>query len=522
MIYNVRSHDRVKHMQIECLRSHISSGGKVFPIYIGFASAAQISSIAVAPAFTTNTDHQQIAANISAEPVRDWQRPINHERVDQIAHAFNNSGGLMPNPVLLAKNAFASGISISPKQIPNTSYDTGTFIVDVPEGAQDSASRPLWILDGQHRIAGLSKSAQSQDPVPIVLLLDDGSNSYSSPLLASLFAQVTTAATKLDELHNEWLTYAFDLGKYSIENTTSSAAKLAFESVVDICRTPSFRGTSNPFFNNVQFNEHRPAAPTYGGFTFKCNKLADLITRHYYNLPLQHHKHLNPAELASELSHAYLALHQTVGNQESSVFFGKAQKQQTIMQEAFLLGVLARALAHGPTADYRALLQDLKFQNTNWDFSWVRTLSGPPNTVSKKIARAVLEDALVTGTLPESSGTLADYLKGNGAAVVLTFSQLTPAKRPARHGREEYKMTRGAVGSHNAGTATHVKATEQTSNVGDFAIVDAKTAGRHLHYKEMAGKGLVLSEKYSRPLEIIVIMDHYGDLSSESELQINW
>ncbi|GDY76152.1 hypothetical protein SAV31267_056370 [Streptomyces avermitilis] len=496
--------------------------GKVFPIYIGFASAADISNIAIAPAFTRQTDHQQIAANITAQPVRDWQRPINYDRVDQIAEVFNNSGALMPNPVLLAKNAFTSGISIRPKRIDSTSYSTGTFIVDVPEDVKDPSQKPLWILDGQHRITGLSRSAQSGDPVPVVLLLDDGSNAYSSPLLANLFAQVTTAATKLDELHNEWLTYAFNLGKYATSRNASDAAKRAFETVVELCRTPAFRGEANPFFNNVQFNEHRPASPTFGGFSFKCNALGDLVSRHYYNLPVQHRVHLNPSELAAELSHAYIALHQTVGNHASSVFFGKAQSQQTIMQEAFLVGVLARALTYGSTADYRSLLQELKFQNTNWDFSWVRALSGPANTVSKRIARNVLEDALVRGALPEASGNLADHLKGNGAAVVLTFSRLTPAGRPAKQGKEQYKMLRGATGSHNAGTTTHVKATEQTSNVGDFEILDAKTVGRPLRYKEIEGRGLCLNGEYSNPLEIVVVMKHYGDLSSQSELQINW
>ncbi|WP_330319992.1 hypothetical protein OG927_09770 [Streptomyces clavifer] len=509
-------------MRIECLRSSISSGNKVFPIYIGFASAAEISNIAVAPAFTRQTDHQQIAANITAQPVRDWQRPINHDRVAQIAEVFDDSGAIMPNPVLLAKNAFTSGIEIRPKRIDATSYNTGTYIVEVRDDVKDPTQKPLWILDGQHRITGLSKSAQSGDPVPVVLLLDDGSNAYSSPLLANLFAQVTTAATKLDELHNEWLTYAFDLGKYSPSRNSSDASKRAFETVVELCRTPTFRGESNPFFNNVQFNEHRTASPTFGGFAFKCSALGDLISRHYYNQPVQNRAHLNPSELAAELSHAYIALHQTVGNHATSVFFGKGQSQQAIMQEAFLVGTLARNLAYGSTADYSSLLQDLKFQNTNWDFSWVRTLSGPANTVSKRIARSVLEDALVYGKLPEASGNLADHLKGNGAAVVLTFSELTPAGRPAKQGKEQYKMLRGATGSHNAGTTTHVKVTGQTSNVGDYEILDAKTIGRPLRYKEMEGKGLHLSSNYANPLEIVVVMKHYGDLSSQSELQINW
>src|SRR4051794_10841999 len=132
-------------MKIECLQQHVTSGGKTYPIYIGFASAQDIARVAVAPAFSRNTPNQQIAQNISQQPVRDWQRPLNTDRVSHIADTFDDTGGLMPNPVLLAKNAFASGISITPKMLPNAPYATGTYEIEVADNVSNPMDRPLWI-----------------------------------------------------------------------------------------------------------------------------------------------------------------------------------------------------------------------------------------------------------------------------------------------------------------------------------------------------------------------------------------
>ena len=152
--------------------------------------------------------------------------------------------------------------------------------------AHASGQKALWILDGQHRISGLSQSSQRDNPVPVVLLLDGGAGTYTSPLLASLFAQVTTSATKLDDLHNEWLTFALSLDGYSPTKPKAvSVTKKSFEAVAALCRTPSFQGQGNPFLNQVQFNEHLAVTPTHGGFVYKCTALKDLLDRYYFNQP---------------------------------------------------------------------------------------------------------------------------------------------------------------------------------------------------------------------------------------------
>ncbi|HEY8384222.1 MAG TPA: hypothetical protein VIL09_18935 [Microvirga sp.] len=499
-------------MQIDCMRTEISSGGSTYPIYIGFARAKDIAAVSVAPAFTLTTPHQAIADNISSQPVREWQRPINNERVSEIATAFNDSGRLMPNPVLLAKNAFATGIKIAPKLIHN--IPTGNYIVDIDESATSPDQRPLWILDGQHRITGLSLSAQSDNPVPVVFLLDDPAGSYPSPLLASIFAQVTTAATKLDDLHNEWLTYAFELGRYA----KSDDARKSFASVVELCRRASWNGLSNPFFNQIQFNMHASTSPAHGGFSFTCKELAELILKYYYAQPAQV-KHLTPDLVALEIARAYTALYQSIQNHDSSVFFhSDKKKQHRIMQEAYLASILTRTLHHGSTPEYKQVLQDLRFPTTNWDFSWHVTLSGPANSVSKRIALKVLSDAIVNRKLPANTQNLADYFRGNGAAVVITCSALGPAGRPIRSGRSEYTALRGSTGSHPVAKNPHLRITDTTSNVGEYQVVDAKRAGRQVEYDQMYRRGLLIDNSIPRPLEVIIMMQHYGGLYSQAEV----
>lgn len=505
-------------MKIECLRSHVVSGGHTYPIYIGFAKAEDIAKVAMAPAFTRETPNQQIAENITSQPVKDWQRPIDLERVEGIANTFNNSGGLMPNPVLLSNNAFYQGVKIEPNNV--HSYATNTFTVEIEEDTPPE-QKSLWILDGQHRIFGLSKSAQKDNLVPVVLLLSEKAGAYSSPGLAKIFAQVTTAAKKLDELHNEWLTYAFELERYATHRANSQQTKQAFATVVELCRIPEWNGFINPFFNQVQFNETVSANPSLGGFSFRCNVLSDLLLRSYYSVSAAI-PHRPPAEVAHEIARAYQSLHQVVQHPHASVFFGATEKQQqTIMQEAFLVGVLARMLLHGSTADYVTLFQGLNFHQTNWEFSWTKSLGAQQNAASKKIAVRILDDAISTGALPMGSSNLADHLRGNGASVTLQCSRLSPAGRPAKHGQSEYIAQRGSVGSHNVGATPNIRIIRKTSNVEEVVIHD-KSRPKETYREMLRNSGLTVHDGLSRPLMVQIFMQHYGGLSSEAEVEFNW
>lgn len=510
-------------LTVECLRQEIASGTFLYPVYVGFLPADAIAKVAEAPAFTTGTPHQQIAANVSSQPVRDWQRPLDVDRIDGIADTFDDTGKLMPNPILLGQNAFVNGaIQIQPKSV-GAGQLTGTFEVQINDTMLQPGQRPLWILDGQHRVAGLAKSKQKDNPVPVVFLLDGGSGAYTSPLLASLFAQVTTSATKLDDLHNEWLTYAFELDSYSASRNSAAAEKQSFAAVVELCRTPVFAGQANPFLNAVQFNEHVSWRPVHDGFAYKCTALKNLLFRWYYNQPASA-GHLSPGDLAGQIAMAYSDLWAVIGSQPNTVFFGPAAKQQSIMHDAFLTGVLARLLTGGAQTTWKTLLQSLMFHQSDWDFSWVRSLSGPANTASKKIATDVLTSAMSSGTLPTGSSNIPDHLRGNGATVTLQLSALSTAGRAKKQGRLVQSILRGSTGSLNASQHPHLKVTGQSSNVGKLEVVDATKAGRPVHYSDIQRRGMVLTavKGLPNPLELMFVMTHYGDLTSQADLRVTW
>src|ERR1044071_946478 len=349
--------------KINCLRQTVKSGGNEFPLYIGFLPAKEILQVAEAPSFTHTTEHREIANNILSPPIGNWQRPIDPERVRTISDLFDNTGEFMPNPVLLCENVVNNLKIIAIDQQKATGgIPTNIWEITLPEPAVGS-HKPLWILDGQHRIDGLANSAQSDNVIPVVLLLNEGRNPYSGPLLAKLFAQVTTSAKKLDDLHNEWLTFAFDLDRYDPNlDPAASHHKQAMEAVAELCRTPLIlpSSISNPLFNQIKFNTHVAVNPSPGGFTFSCIDWKDLFRANYYSNSAIVGSYLSPKDLAQQIGFAFTALTQVVtAPLDESVFFGTGEYGQEIMQDAFIIGVLSYLLQHGIPTSWVDILEKL-------------------------------------------------------------------------------------------------------------------------------------------------------------------
>ena len=196
-------------IRIPALRETIESGELSYPIYLALMQADVISGIADVPSYSETTTNADIASNVSTIPVKEWQRPRIRDKVRAIRRLFSNSGEFMPNPVLVGESPHAS---VKPRVAPLLvgGDSTSVWELEIDQGPSGS-EKPLWILDGQHRIAGLSESAQPSNPVPVVFLLNEGSNHYSADTLAKIFAHVTMSATPLGTLHREWLSYAFNL-----------------------------------------------------------------------------------------------------------------------------------------------------------------------------------------------------------------------------------------------------------------------------------------------------------------------
>jgi len=508
------------------LRELVDSGGNQFPVFIGFLSADEIIKISAAPAFTEKTHHEALAQIVLTPPVRDWQRPLNQDRVSSIANTFSHAGELMPNPVLLSENVLEShNIKITQHLAPGGSPTPAWEIEIMPSSG--SQSKPLWILDGQHRINGMAQSTQNNEPIPFVLLLNskDG-NFYAGTTLAKVFAQVTTSAEKLDELHNEWLTFAFDLDVYSHSNPNHNQHHDAMKCIANLCKTPIVAGLPNPFYNEVQFNHFlKSINPSPGGFSFTCKELKEITYKAYYSLhaPVGH---LPPTVLAEEMVLAHRALVKVVTNPKNSVFFGDKAHDQKIMQEAFWIGTFSYLRKHGKPSDWEVILKTLNFDKTNWDFkSWVLSLHGKVGSASKRLAANVFAHVFEKNSLPPGVSNLANFLKGDKASAEFTFSKLTPAMKISNVGRFSQDLDRGSVDSVTLTGHLSIKAKSKNLNIINLDITDKQSPpGKLVTYHEMtSGKGLLLdTAKHSNPLLILVQFNFYGGLSASAELDINW
>lgn len=464
-------------VEIEALRIVLHDGVKERPLFIGAVSSEILDRIAEVPSFTSLTSQATIAGNVLRPPIKDWQRPLNEDKRDAITRRYDAAGEFMPNPVLLSVGA-PHLISVDLKLI-NGNQQTGVQILKIDDS---NGAKPLWVLDGQHRIKGLAQGTKKANPVPFVLLFSEVPGAYRPEDSAKVFAEVSTEATPLSELHRDWLQFAFRLGDYNSAQPAPAGPKAQFhqnamEVVALLCDTQVFTGgIHNPYFNCIQFNPALLASPVHGqGFLFSASSLKEWIFDEYYNQVPDAGSHLNPAIVASQIAQATLALISGISTITSkSAFFGSPNKRQQYIERAFICGVLCRLLVD-PTPNWPQLLNALKFGSADWDFSWVKTTGGAAGNTSKGIARAVFCEAFRSGALPSGTPDLVSFLKGDQAAIYLEASHLTPTGQAKKADKKFGTVPIKLIEVFDTDSRPHVKlrrSNHATSNVGKLHIYD--------------------------------------------------
>ena len=511
-------------IRIQALKEMIESGEQCYPIYLALMQAEVISGIADVPSYRKTTTNADIARNISTVPVKEWQRPPIPEKIETIRQLFNNSGEFMPNPILIGQNPHTS---FPPKVKPLLVGGDSTSVWELQiKQAPSGSEKPLWILDGQHRIAGLSKSAQSSNPVPVVFLLNHGSASYAADTLAQIFAQVTTSATPLGPLHREWLSYAFDLNHYSPQGVRSTEQKKSMDAVISLCMASKLAGQPNPFFDRILFNDRLPPSRIEpGGHVYSCIELKDIVSRSYYSAQ-KSASELEPDNLAKEMCLARIALTSVIKTPvDRSVFFGDESHHQKIMEDAFWSGVLRYLAMRGAPRSWTDILRTLRFDSTNWDFSWKVSLHGRDQSTSKALAIKVMEDVFSKRQLPSGSNSIADLLRGNGAQFELeAFRQTSAGRRSARR-TEVLKVRRGDTTSFPIEPCVGIRLRNRSLNIQEVEVTDKQAPpGTLVPYKEVLKKGGMIldEERHKNPLELLFTLKHYGGVKSTADVQIDW
>jgi len=402
-------------LKLICQKDVIKTGGVSYPIFIGFVNSKELIKVANAPSFEPITPNSEIAREVLEPPTKHWQRPLIQENVLAIRDRFDTDGEIMPNPILLAVNPdLESAINLT-EQSTAAGIKTGLWEVSVNKFSENEL-KPLWIIDGQHRVKGLSETTKNNPPLPFVLLHSQ-EQVYLPSTLAKIFAQVTTMAKALNPIHHAWMQYVFNLGKYA----PNSVDWKAMTTVALLCSTQKFDNKPNLFYSKIQFNPELPLSPiSPGGFEFDAKYLQELLRDKYFR-NLGHENILTEKELAEQISLAIHALKETVRG-ESSAFFGAGNFQQKYFRDGFLAGVCAYLISMGKPRNWIDTLQDLEFHNTDWDVStWVNSTGGSAGTISKNLAFDCFEKVFESGEFPEGVNNLCDYLQGKGSYLLIEY-----------------------------------------------------------------------------------------------------
>ncbi|WP_345501333.1 ParB N-terminal domain-containing protein [Pedococcus ginsenosidimutans] len=503
---------------IRALQTMLSDGTKSFPIYLGYLAADQLKSVAEVPSFNPNSGNADIARNVLNPPIKNWQRPVIPEKWQAIRDKFSQPGELMPNPVLLAV-ADVAHVHVRQQILNGQATEVFEISVNVPAA---QGSKPLWILDGQHRVEGVSQSTNSSNPIPLVLLHGEASQAYSPAQFAKVFAEVTTYATPLHELHEHWLQYAFKLGAYQdAAGGTSTSEWKAMTTVAMLCEHQNVGPShvTNPFYDKVQFNPDptKLLAAAGGGFSYTSLGLKEIVLGQYFSRP---GSSLGPAVVADQIALAVLALSRNVTTPTTdSAFFGDASHRQKYLMDAYLVGVLTYLLKHGVPTDWDSVLQALKFNASNWDVTgWVQSTGGNFGNVSRRVANKVFEDMFAKGALGVSSD-IPSWLAGDGAELTLLASD--PGRGGARRNRLETVLPINGTKPLNIGAARRLKLVGHSINVGNLRIVDeSRPLGNEFNLSSLK-RGVILPQAPGS-LRLLVGAEYYGGSRSQLKINITW
>lgn len=155
------------NQKLEVIKATILINGRNYPVYTGFLPAKIIDKIASVPSFDKNKENFEIARDVFIPPIKEWQRPLDRVKSTKIKEIYSDSqnDNLMANPVLLGAIPHNSdqscGVKATQKfiELPNATKRIldNIFEIDITY----SNAKPLWILDGQHRIKGMKESSVS-------------------------------------------------------------------------------------------------------------------------------------------------------------------------------------------------------------------------------------------------------------------------------------------------------------------------------------------------------------------------
>jgi len=508
---------------VVCQKYEIHNGGQIYPYFLGALSAKQLKKVSEAPSFGYGTPNHEIASEVLIPPTQHWQRPLKADKVAAIAARFDLPSEIMPNPVLLAVNPERKNIELAQDEDGHGNLTKlWTIRIDIPE--DEMAAKPLWIIDGQHRVMGMAETTRSNSPLPFVLLYSP-QEAYVPSVLAKIFAQVTTEATPLNAIHQAWMQFVFNLGKFEKDTPKWKAMK----STALLCRAQAFNGVTNPFYSEIGFNpELDPQSINPGGFSFDAKYLQELLEEKYFQHQGGQFQH-SEEQVAEQIALATYALKGAVRREPSkSAFFGDARSEQKYFRDGFIAGVCSYLLENDIPRDWTEVLNRLKFPETEWDVSvWVNTTGGSAGNTSKKLAFNCFEEIFRNEELPEGIETLCTYLAGEGAYLNLEYRVVDDEDNLVRNSGQtvQIELTPSVKQINIPSNARNIRITSPCTNAGPVSIslksAPYDSSYSFTHFKRGRLFPAAELKALKNKIELEIKVDFYGDNRKEKKLVLN-
>jgi len=540
-------------MEVTVTKGIVNVNGTKYTVYTGFMSSKNIAELSTVPSFPKDKGNYEIARDLLTTPVKDWQRPADLLKVENISNLYSNTthDNIMPNGILLGLDiescsaaehndpAICNAIpmrkdcgEIKENGEPNEEemgIIPDVFILTI-ENSGDL--KPLLILDGQHRIAGLSTSSQRDEPVAFVLCR----NNFSATKMAEIFTHVTTEATPMKPLHKSWMQFAFSLGNYS-----SDARKRAGETAVRLCTEDGiFRG-------KIRFNDYtnNPSDKIRGGFNQKPLNFSgwSTVIADYYFI------HVAPAQwptsirLAKAITNGIEAIRTSslsgrYNDLEKSKIFGT--NHHSLLCEEFVKQFLKYLSGDINRLDNTPIEWQTFFEgparswnNSDWSLPYVLTIgqNAEDLSISRKIASECFK-ALLNAPAELMGTRLHQYLKGEqGYVLIKAYRSKSDGTRDFRNNvwKKEVRAT-GVINICDDGIDRdwiHVESVESSNNWHIKKPRDPDHSDKPIIDGILVKKKRSLNIRAKYPTEsskniMIPIHSYHSSSKQEVTITVNW
>jgi len=233
---------------------------------IGSVEVGQLDAFCSVPQLPKEMDSTEAAKRVlnKKKGARQWQRRVDRDRVGGIKRFIRGSeDNLIANSVILYVPDEDDSVTFEKRG--RVVIDPSKYLSKLKDGRYYSRRgkkdrRPIWLIDGQHRVRGLAQAENAvKMKVPVILFPSD----FKLSEAAKIFSEINTLQVKLDALHTLFMQHRFSIAstkklrdftlpwkdeRGNVVNVNSRANHMAYE-----CAAALAKHEGGALFNRIQF-----------------------------------------------------------------------------------------------------------------------------------------------------------------------------------------------------------------------------------------------------------------------------